>query len=164
MRFCRNPSVLLDDTLDHLEWRRFPLKDMVKNGWIADVVDLKDQAEEVMRALIARAGGPKVAMAAMFRKNDHRRINAKTDEYALSAWCWEVLARANERPPKARYRPGDGNARLSKKGRGSSAVPTGGPVRAVEHLGEQGIAVRRCGTFAGRTWTAPRSGSQTAGR
>ena len=136
----QDPSVLLDDTLDHLEWRRFPLKDMVKNGWIADVVDLKDQAEEVMRALIARAGGPKVAMAAMFRKNDHRRINAKTDEYALSAWCWEVLARANERPPKTKYRPGTVTPDfLRKVAKLSSSYR--GPVRAVEHLGGQGIAV-----------------------
>ena len=77
---------------------RFPLRAMAKLGWVAGAPDLMDRAEEVMRDLVRRAGGPRVAAASMFRKNDHRRVNAKTDEYALSAWCWEVLARANARP------------------------------------------------------------------
>ena len=95
----REPEVILDDTLAGVEWRRFPLRSMAKRGWVPDAPDLMDRAEDVMRDLVQRAGGPRVAAASMFRKNDHRRVNAKTDEYALSAWCWEVLARANARPP-----------------------------------------------------------------
>ena len=136
----QDPKVLLDDTLAHVEWRRFPLQPMVKLGWINDMPDLRDRAEEVMRGLIDRAGGPKVAAAAMFRKNDHRRINAKTDEYALSAWCWEVLARANERPPEAQYLPGTVTPELLREiARLSSSEQ--GPVTAARSLTKRGIAV-----------------------
>ena len=42
----------------------------------------------------------------IFRSNDHARANAKTDPYALKAWCWQVLARANEDRPSADYERG----------------------------------------------------------
>ena len=136
----QDPKVLLDDTLAHVEWRRFPLQPMAKLGWIDDMPDLGDRAEEVMRGLIDRAGGAKVAAAAMFRKNDHRRINAKTDEYALSAWCWEVLARANERPPEAQYLPGTVTPELLREIAGLSSSEQG-PVTAARSLTKRGIAV-----------------------
>ena len=136
----QDPKVLLNDTLAHVEWRRFPLQPMAKLGWIDDMPDLGDRAEEVMRGLIDRAGGAKVAAAAMFRKNDHRRINAKTDEYALSAWCWEVLARANGRPPEAQYLPGTVTPELLREiARLSSSEQ--GPVTAARSLTKRGIAV-----------------------
>ena len=136
----QDPKVLLDDTLAHVEWRRFPLQPMAKLGWIDDMPDLGDRAEEVMRGLIDRAGGAKVAAAAMFRKNDHRRINAKTDEYALSAWCWEVLTRANERPPEAQYLPGTVTPELLREIAGLSSSEQG-PVTAARSLTKRGIAV-----------------------
>ena len=52
-----------------------------------------DRAEEIITNLIERAGGRAGALA-LYRKNDHRRINAKTDEYALKAWCLYVMATA----------------------------------------------------------------------
>ena len=63
-------------------------------------------AEEIMRDLIRRAGGPDVAGAALYRKNDHARANAKMDPYALKAWCWQVLAGANGTRPRRRTSPG----------------------------------------------------------
>src|SRR3546814_18153086 len=66
---------------------RFPLKAMVKLGWVPNVRDLTARAEELIGDLIRRAGGPEVAGAALYRKNDHARANAKTDPYALKAWC-----------------------------------------------------------------------------
>ncbi len=136
-----DPSGLMDPTLSEIEWHRFPLREMARRGWIEELSDLTDRAEEVMRALIDRAGGQKVAVAAMFRKNDHRRINAKTDEYALSAWCLQVLARANERQPSVQYKKGTVTPDLLRDiARLSSAHR--GPVQAVEVLGECGIAVQ----------------------
>ena len=43
-------------------------------------------------------------MAALFRKNDLTRVNAKADPYALTAWCWQVMSQANESPPDAEFR------------------------------------------------------------
>ena len=42
----------------------------------------------------------------LYRKNDHRRINAKSDDYALQAWCWQVMAQARERMSISPYTPG----------------------------------------------------------
>ncbi len=137
----QDPRWLKDDTLADVEWNRFPLKEMARLGWTKELSGLKDQAEEVVRSLIDRAGGQRVAVASMYRKNDHRRINAKTDEYALNAWCWEVLARANERPPDAPYQQGTVTQELLRDvARMSSAQR--GPVLAVEALTERGIAVK----------------------
>ena len=53
------------------------------------------------------------AAVPLYRKNNLRRINAKTDPYALSstlykvelrAWCWQVLVSANDDPPGASYK------------------------------------------------------------
>ena len=75
--------------------RRFPLKEMAKRGWIPKHRNLIDHGEKLLRILIGQAGGAQVAALSLYRTNGHRRINAKTDPYALRAWCWRVLALAN---------------------------------------------------------------------
>ena len=102
----QEPDVDLDDPWADMEWSRFPVKSMAKLGWIPDRPDLAGCAEHVMRDLINRAGGLDVAGAALYRKNNHVRANAKMDPYALKAWCWQILARANEDLPKAGYERG----------------------------------------------------------
>jgi HTH-type transcriptional regulator / antitoxin HigA len=102
----RDPGATLSEPLAGIEWDRFPLKAMTKLGWIPNVANLSARAEELIGELIARAGGPEVAGAALYRKNDHARANAKADPYALKAWCWQVLATANENPPATPYEPG----------------------------------------------------------
>lgn len=99
-------GVSLEDPLAGIEWNRFPVKAMAKLGWIPKVRDLESRAQELVGDLIRRAGGPVVAGAALYRKNDYARANAKMDSYALKAWCWKVLAEANEARPPVRYKPG----------------------------------------------------------
>jgi len=101
----REPGAVLRKPLDDIVWSRFPLKAMAKRGWIQDSPDLANRAESLMRGLITRAGGPEVAGAALYRKNDHLRANAKADPYALEAWCWQVLAIANDKLPERDYKP-----------------------------------------------------------
>lgn len=96
----------LDDPLADIDWRRFPLGAMVKLGWLPGVPNLAAQAEEFIGDLIERAGGREVAAAALYRRSDHLRANAKTDPFALKAWCWQVLATANRNRPKADYTRG----------------------------------------------------------
>ncbi len=106
-------EVLLQDTgasfgepLAGIEWERFPLEAMANLGWIPKVRNLKLRARELIGKLIQRAGGPDIAAAALYRKGDHARANAKMDPYALTAWCWMVLAGANESRPATAYKPG----------------------------------------------------------
>jgi len=102
----QEPGARLAEPLAGIEWKRFPLKAMARLGWIPNVRNIELRAAEVMGELIRRAGGPEVAGAVLHRKNAHARANAKTDPYGLKAWCWKVLAEANEARPPVAYRPG----------------------------------------------------------
>ena len=132
-------SVSLDDDDLGIEWSRFPLKQMAERGWIDKGNDLKGRAEEIMRGLIDSAGGTQLA-AAFFRTTASSRVNAKTDDFALAAWCWRVMARANETVPAAAYKAGVVTteflrdvARLSRW--------ADGPRQAQEMLAENGITL-----------------------
>jgi HTH-type transcriptional regulator/antitoxin HigA len=91
-----------------------------------------------MRDLITRAGGEHVLPAALYRKNDHARANAKMDPYALKAWCWEVLARANATTLPAAYRPGTIDIEFLRKVARLSWSEEG-PRLAREFLAKHGI-------------------------
>lgn len=134
----REPGVAFGDPLGGMQWSRFPVKAMAKLGWIPDSSDLVARAEEIIRDLIDRAGGPEVAGAALYRENDHVRANAKTDPYALKAWCWQVLAKANEERTKASYKRGVVTLDLLKKVARLSGSEDG-PRLAREFLARHGI-------------------------
>jgi HTH-type transcriptional regulator / antitoxin HigA len=102
----QEPGSILTDPLAGLEWERFPLEAMAKLGWIPRVRNLRSRAKELIGELVRRAGGPDVTNTALYRKNDHARSNAKMDPYALKAWCWKVLADANEFRPATPYKRG----------------------------------------------------------
>lgn len=134
----QEPGARFDPAYEDLEPERFPLKAMARAGWIPDVPDLKDHAEELIRGLIERAGGPQAAAAPLYRKNDHRRMNAKTDDYALRAWCWQVMATAQENPPAAAYRPGTVSPEFLRS-LASLSASRRGPRRVRDFLAESGI-------------------------
>ena len=100
----QDPSVSFDENEPELDWKRFPLKAIAGWAGLENARNLKDQAEEIVSGLMDRSGAPQVAMSALFRKNDLTRVNAKADPYALTAWCWQVMAQANESPPDAEFR------------------------------------------------------------
>jgi len=136
----QEPGASLADPLAGLEWDRFPVKAMAKLGWIPTVKNLESRAEELIRDLIQRAGGPAVAGAALYRKNDYARANAKSDPYALKAWCWKVLADATEARPPVSYKPGtitpDFLTQLARL-----SWSDDGPRLAKEFLAKHGIAL-----------------------
>jgi HTH-type transcriptional regulator/antitoxin HigA len=136
----QEPGAAFDFTFDDIEPNRFPLKAMAKCGWIPDLPDLADRAEELIRGLIERAGGREVAVTPLYHKNDHRRINAKTDEYALSAWCWQVMATANDHPLAVAYKPGTVTQDFLRQIAQLSPFEDG-PKRAKGFLAKRGIAL-----------------------
>ena len=130
----------MDDPLADIDWNRFPVKSMANFGWIPGEPDPAGHAEQIMRDLFVRAGEPDVVGAALYRKNGITRTNAKMDPYAFRAWCWQVLARANEDRPKSAYERGTVTldfltniARLSWS--------EGGPRLAKELLAKRGISL-----------------------
>ena len=122
-----------------IDWRRFPLKEMAKRDWIEKRGNLSENAEELVTSLMRKAGCTEPT-AALYRKTDQNRANAKTDPYALNAWCWQVLAQANERGLRADYEEGGDQAELLNQVARLSPA-SDGPQRAVDLLAEQGIAV-----------------------
>ena len=136
----QEPGASLDDTLPGLEYARFPLSAMAKAGWIPNLRPLKDHAEELVAGLMERAGGRQFATAPLYRKNDSRRVNAKTDDHALRAWCWQVLAQANARDHRADYQVGVVNPELLRQVAQMSVLPDG-PVQAGNFLAQRGIAL-----------------------
>ena len=130
----------IDDSLEGVAFDRFPLAEMARRGWIEKLTPYKDYAEELVLSLKTLARGQQTAIQPLYRRNAHRRENANTDWYALQAWCWRVMALANEDPPGNTYRPGsvtqdfmDEVARLSPK--------RNGPLLAQAFLAAHGISL-----------------------
>ena len=134
----RAPGATLPHDRPDIDWTRFPLKALAKAGWIPDLPRLKDHAEELVRGLIDEAGGPEFALAPLYRKNDDRRVNAKTDEYALNAWCWRVIAEAKGRHFSAEYQSGTVTPEFLRTVAQLSASDDG-PRQARDFLAERGI-------------------------
>ena len=136
----QEPGASLPDDLPDIEWTRFPLKAMSKAGWLPDLPNLRDRAEELIGGLMERAGGRAFAAAPLYRKNDGRRINAKTDDYALRAWCWQVLAQAMQNEPPDVYQAGTVNPQLLRQ-MAQLSLLSDGPVQAREFLARRGIGL-----------------------
>ena len=137
----QEPGAAFDTTFDHLDPRRFPLKEMAKRGWIRDDPNLMDNAEEVIAGLIERAVGPAITEEPLYRRNDCRRVNAKTDDYALRAWCWQVMATANDHPLDVTYKP-DTVTRDFLRSVAQLSPSEDGPRRARDFLARRGIVLQ----------------------
>ena len=135
----KEPVVRAAEEAEEVDWRRFPLRQMVDRGWVESRDNLRDSAEEIVKELMGKVGCRQYA-AALFRKTDQNRANAKTDPYALDAWCWQVLAQANQRSWATPYQPTEQPLELMAAVARESP-PADGPRRAVEFLKEQGVAV-----------------------
>ena len=129
-----------DDSLEGVEWERFPLAEMARRGWIERLTPYKDFAEELMRGLMARSGGQLATIQPLYRRNTHRWINANTDWYALRAWCWQVFALANENPPSNSYETGAVNLEFMTE-IANQSPKRNGPRLAQEFLAENGISL-----------------------
>ena len=136
----QEPGASIPDDIPDIEWTRFPLKAMAKAGWIPNVPNLRDRAEDLISGLMERAGGRAFAAAPLYRKNDSRRINAKTDDYALRAWCWKVLAQAREKQTDAKYQKGVATPQLLRQ-IAQLSVLEDGPIQARELLAQCGIGL-----------------------
>jgi HTH-type transcriptional regulator / antitoxin HigA len=134
----QQPGGELPSALTGIEWHRFPLAEMARRGWIEKRRNLQAHAEDLIRDLIRRAGGEHALPVAFFRKNDHARLNAKTDPYALKAWCWAVLAQANARPLPVAYKPGTVDLSLLREV-AKLSWSNDGPRLAQEFLAKHGI-------------------------
>lgn len=121
-----------------LDWSRFPINEMAKRGWIRSVASAKAKAKDLIGELIVSAGGMKAVPMPLCRRNDAMRQNAKTDTYALLAWCLKALAASRDQKLTGIYKTGsitlDLLTRLSKL-----SAHEDGPRRARDALSSLGV-------------------------
>lgn len=122
----------------HVDWEKFPVTEMVKLGWVPLVSKAKERAEEIMRGLMQRAGRPSPVAAVLYRKNDNARANAKADQFALNAWCLQVLALASEHKLTCKYKPKTVTQEFLRKV-AQLSWEENGPLLAKDFLGAHGI-------------------------
>jgi HTH-type transcriptional regulator / antitoxin HigA len=140
----RESQAPLPKTLADLDFSRFPLKEMEKNGafmgFNLGTTKIAEKAEEAVRWLVGRAGGFSAAPQFALRKNDRMRLNAKLDTYALLGWSLQVLREASEHPASGRFNP---EALTDKfiQTLVSLSVTDDGPRQAREYLNKAGIAL-----------------------
>lgn len=118
-----------------LDWKRFPVDEMVKRGWIkTGIKNIRKHATELMEEFLSPLGKDFPAGALC------RRTKKEMDIYALLAWTARVLIRAAEECCPEEYKHGSITkefmrevARLSWSNRG--------PLLAQEFLANHGIAL-----------------------
>ena len=126
-----------DDEL-HLDYDRFPIKEMMKLGWIPKISDFEIRSQEIILDLIGDAGGMESVKCCLFRQGKSSRENEKNDTYALTAWCLKVLSIANQQSQTIRYVEGSVDAEFLREVAKLSYFENG-PILAKEYLKKHGI-------------------------
>jgi HTH-type transcriptional regulator/antitoxin HigA len=119
-----------------IQWDKFPLREMVRRGWIREsVLDYRAQARDVLRGFFGQLGSSQAA--ALYRQSRHIRSARQADQYALAAWTARVLKLASDKPTVA-YVPGTADLSFMKEVAHLSILDEG-PRLAGEFLRKYGI-------------------------
>lgn len=91
----REPGAKLVSSLDNVEWRRFPLKEIHNRRWLPEfggtLAELKRRTEELLSAWAAPLGEGALEPALL---RQHVRSGGNADGYALTAWKIHVSLKA----------------------------------------------------------------------
>lgn len=127
-----------EDACQDILWDRFPIKTLRTLRWIDP--GRPGDTSETLLAPLAKAGGGAQRCARYFRKTRMSRANAKSDPYALIAWCWRVRSLAHKEKLKGKYREGsigrDFFRELAKL-----SLQEDAPLRAKQFLSKHGIVL-----------------------
>lgn len=132
------PDGFFPEDIPQLEYEKFPVKEMVKMGWIPNIPDVVIHSEEIIRDLIKNAGGMKSVECCLFRRSKSVRENAKNDAYSLTAWCLKVLEIANRKALAGKYFKGEVEDNFLREVAKLSYFDDG-PALAKEYLEKHGI-------------------------
>jgi len=133
----REPEAKLPTPIPGIQWERFPISEMVKRGWLPNVKDIKERAEEYIRDFMEKAGFNNLPQLQL-RQGIQGRLNDKTDIYAVFAWCLRLAVLANENPIEISF-----NKKILIKSTFRDIARLSyfrnGPLLAREYLNKQGI-------------------------
>lgn len=122
-----------------INMERFPVIELSKRGWIGQIRNIKDRAEEVLHEMIRCAGGRQALPQALFRQGG-AGSNAKMDISALQAWCLHVLCEARQQGLENKYEEGTITQGFLREIAQLSTFEEG-PKLAKEKLAQHGIAL-----------------------
>ena len=135
--------LLQEQILDtEIDWLKFPIKEMVARGWIAEgVLDDLSSIVPNLKSFFNPLGSPlPIIKSALYRKSSHLRSGRTMDEYALAAWTCQVLRSAMESSQKRNFNPS--NLSLDKmQALAHLSVYEDGPIRAQRFLNDLGISL-----------------------
>ena len=123
-----------------IEFDRFPINEMVKRGWTKKTNNIKDKTEEIIQDLVKCAGGWEMLPKILFRQGGGMRVNARTDKYALLAWCLYILYKARQTKLEGIYKKGTIDPAFLRSLAKLSRFDNG-PKLAKEELAKQGISL-----------------------
>lgn len=125
---------------EHIEWGRFPVKELISRGWIKTSLSVtKDNTENLMRNFFAPIGSP-TELVALYKMNENIRSARSMDKYALAAWTAKVLIESSKLDVNVKYEPKRINFKFMQEVAKLSYFDDG-PKLAQEFLGKHGIAL-----------------------
>jgi HTH-type transcriptional regulator / antitoxin HigA len=139
-------KALLQDEVSHdtksffADWQKFPLKEMVKRGWVTTKFEnLETQGEAILRRFFEGLGVGNQA-SVFYRRTTHIRAGRQMDKYAIAAWTARIILLASENPPPNKYKAGSIDQHLMRELAKLSVFDTG-PRLAQEFLGKRGVSL-----------------------
>jgi len=140
----RKPQKPLPRALADLDFSKFPIKAMAKQGAFIGFnlgkSRIEEKAEEAIRWLVDCIDGFSTIPKFALRKTDGMRLNAMLDTYALIGWSLLVLREASEHNMKVRFKPEFLTEKFIKT-LVSLSVLDDGPQHAVDYLAKAGITL-----------------------
>jgi HTH-type transcriptional regulator/antitoxin HigA len=134
-----------DNSVDAIEWDRFPLREMIRRGWI-EIQGLRsaqrisfESARETMERFFKPVGGPTVATGVL-HKTDSVRTARSSDRYSLAAWAGRVRRCADKVNPPREFRADEWGPERLRELRSLSRYDVG-PRLAIQFLSDSGIVV-----------------------
>lgn len=134
----RNPGTESFESPANIDPLRYPVRKMAKLGWIKEGAESAYSAGEQIAEMIHMAGID--ISPSTYQIRGSQRVNAKTDSYALQAWCWRVMALANARAMPRDYVPGSVTLELLREVAHLSNSENG-PRLARDFLDDHGIVL-----------------------
>jgi HTH-type transcriptional regulator / antitoxin HigA len=124
---------------EKLDWKRFPIKEMCKRGWINEKYEV---AKLDIEKCVSKFFGPLSSLDQLFalNKTSNVRSGREMNRYALAAWSVRVVRNALENPPTKPWVNNNVTLDFMRQVAKLSVLPNG-PVLAQELLKDNGISL-----------------------
>jgi HTH-type transcriptional regulator/antitoxin HigA len=122
-----------------INWKKFPVKEMVSRGWINDIQSkAKNEIEGYVKTFIQQLGG--TTASASFKRTLSGDAYSPSTQYKLYAWVSRVIQKSREKRPTNKFEPSELNQDFMK-GLAQLSWSELGPKLAIEYLEKYGICV-----------------------